>query len=71
MTNFSTDYQRFDMGNAPVYGCEGCRRTGGRGSCYLHGRFVIPTNDYFKRCKNGHLQESPGHKYCPECGEKL
>lgn len=26
------------MDNTPIYGCNGCRTTGGRMSCYQHGQ---------------------------------
>ena len=54
--------------NVPVYGCDTCRGTGGRMNCAIHGGWQ--SNDYFKRCKNGHQVEG-WYKYCPECGEKV
>lgn len=32
------------MDNTPIYGCNGCRTTGGRMSCFTHGNITIRSN---------------------------
>ena len=29
------------MDNIPIYGCNGCKTTGGRMSCYQHGQTIF------------------------------
>jgi hypothetical protein len=50
------------MNNTPVYGCEGCRTTGGRMSCFIHGQFEYHFDFTIK-------QDSPIYHNCPKHGQ--
>jgi hypothetical protein len=60
------------MDNTPIAGCEGCKTTGGRMSCYSHGnRFnqISKSEEY----GYGSKIRCPKHNElvaCPECCEE-
>ena len=63
------------MNNTPMTGCEGCKTTGGRMSCYIHGRnmFSISTNIAKVEYGYGSKLRCPKHDEliaCPICCEE-
>ena len=62
------------MNNTPIYGCEGCKTTGGRMSCSTHGGQITFINGIEQLKDDWGRSICPKHKTeftCPDCMEEI
>ena len=52
------------MDTTPIYGCDGCKTTGGRLSCYKHGQITFSLGGTT-------TQDDWGHAMCPKHKEEF